>query len=602
MITVKRISCIVAFILIPIISFAQFVFPTGIPTTAATIVPTLAPTVVPTSAPMATPTVIPTSAASVTPTTIPTVVPTPVQTQTPTPLPTVVPTLEPTAEPTGVPTEAPTIDPSAEPTEAPTEGPSTVPTTEPTPGPAGQAFLIEAEDYTGFSDTTAGNSGNCYRTDDVDIESCSEGGFNVGWVVSGEWLQYSVTVAAADNFTAYVRIACPLDGSGGFNLYVDGGQAGGIGGVPLTNSWQSWTDVVIGNINIPAGTHTLKIAFNGGFNFNYIYLVSAANPPAATPEPGTVLPTSTPPAGYTGPVAQYGQLKVSGKSLCDKNGTAIQLRGMCTHGIQWFPFVNDHTLPNLVYDWGIMIIRPAMYVEDYKNGDYWGGYVAHPDYMKSKVKELVDDAIALGIYVIIDWHIHNEPNNFISLAIPFYQEMATTYGSYPNVIYEICNEPEYTTWDSVKTYANQVIPAIRAIDPDNIILVGTATWCQDLDVAADAPLTGYTNIMYSLHFYAGTHQQWLRDKVTYALGKKLPVFCSEWGVSDSTGGSNGQVYLTEAQAWLDYLNTNKISWLNWNFSDKGEASAALLPGVSMGGPWTDAQLSTSGTWIKAKIK
>jgi endoglucanase len=217
---------------------------------------------------------------------------------------------------------------------------------------------------------------------------------------------------------------------------------------------------------------------NAAFNFNYIYLASTANPPEATPEPGTTKPTSSPPPSYNAQVPQYGQLKVTGKSLCDKNNTAIQLRGMTTHGLQWFPFVDDHTLANLVYDWGIMIIRPAMYIDDYKNGDYRGGYVAHPDYMKHKVKKLVDEAISLGVYVIIGRHLHNGPNNFTSSSISFYKEMATAYGSNPNVIYEICNEPEYTSWDTVKTYANQVIPQIRKIDPDNVIIVGTSTWCR----------------------------------------------------------------------------------------------------------------------------
>ena len=339
---------------------------------------------------------------------------------------------------------------------------------------------------------------------------------------------------------------------------------------------------------------------NGEFNFNFIYIVSATNPPEPTEPPGA-LPTSTPPPGYTSVVSQYGQLKVIGKNLCDQNSTPIRLKGMSTHGPQWFPIMKEHTIHNLVYDWGIMVIRPAMYVEDYKNGDYWGGYIAEPVYMKGKVIEAIEDALDVGIYILIDWHIHNDPTNFTSQAVAFFEEMATAYGGYPNVIYEICNEPEYVSWSTIKTYANTVIPQIRNIDPDNIILVGTPNWCQDVDVVSDDPLTGYTNIMYSFHFYAGTHYQSIRDKANYALNKNLPLFVSEWGTSDCTGGSNGNIYLTEATVWLNWLDQKSLSWINWSFCNKAESSAALNPGVNIGGPWTSSDLSQSGNYVSSKF-
>lgn len=163
------------------------------------------------------------------------------------------------------------------------------------------------------------------------------------------------------------------------------------------------------------------------------------------------------------------------------------------------------------------------------------------------------------------------------------------------------DQPEYVSWETIKTYANDVIPAIRAIDPDNIILVGTPNWCQDLDAVANDPLTGYSNIMYALHFYAGTHYQPIRDKADYALNNGIPVFVSEWGTSDSTGGSNGVNYFPESDVWVDWMIQNNLSWVNWNFSYKSESSTALLPGVNIGGPWADTDLSASGSYIKNLI-
>ena len=468
------------------------------------------------------------------------------------------------------------------------------------PAGPGQGILLQAEDYARFSDSSPGNQGNAYRTDDVDIESCSEGGYNVAWITNGEWLEFDFTVARADTFNVAVRVACPLAKAQGFQLLLDDVDLAGWVAVPSTVSWQTWQNVTVPNIAISAGSHRLRIVLGGEFNLNYLYIASATNPPPPPELPGSG-PAPVRPASYQGAADRYGQLRVVGKSLVDANGNPVQLRGISSHGLQWFPFFKNHTIPNLAYTWGIDVIRPAMYVEETKNGALWAGYLSQPEYMKQKLTEMIEDAIAVGIYVFIDWHIHNNPANFTSQAITFFREMATRYGSYPNVIYEICNEPEYVSWDIIKGYANTLIPEIRSIDPDNLILVGPPNWCQDLDTVANAPLEGFSNIMYSLHFYAGSHGQALRDKADYALGKNLPVFVSEWGMSDNTGGSNQQIYPAESRTWLDWVNQRGLSWINWSFSNKAEGSAALLPGVSLVGPWADADLSASGKFVKAEI-
>jgi endoglucanase len=261
--------------------------------------------------------------------------------------------------------------------------------------------------------------------------------------------------------------------------------------------------------------------------------------------------------------------------------------------LQWFPWTAS-TVNNLVDQYKITLVRAAMYVDE-------GGYLTDPSGMKTKVKTVVDAAIAKGIYVIIDWHMLNpgDPNAHTSDAKTFFQDMATTYGSKANVLYEICNEPNGVNWATVKNYATQVIPVIRAIDPDNIIIVGSPTWSQDVDLAAADPVTGYSNLVYTLHFYAGTHSQALRDKANTAMSKGLALFVSEWGTSDASGG--GGVYTAEAQVWIDWMASNKISWANWSLCNKAESSAFLLSSAGMSGPWTDSQLSASGLFVKTKF-
>ena len=300
-------------------------------------------------------------------------------------------------------------------------------------------------------------------------------------------------------------------------------------------------------------------------------------------------------AAGTTPVDQKGYLRVVGNQLCNQQGQPIQLRGMSSHGLQWYfaaKFVNQDCLKYLRDNWHISVFRLAMYTRE-------GGYIDNPA-VADKVKTGVDAAIKLGIYVIIDWHILSDKNPMVyqAQAIGFFKQMATLYGKYPNILYEICNEPNgEDSWAiRIKPYAETVLPVIRAIDRKNIIIVGAPTWSQNVDVIADSPLKG-KNIMYTCHFYAGTHGQYLRDKITYARKKGLAVFATEWGTTNSSG--NGPIYQTETQDWMKYLNSNKISWCNWSLCDKNEGSAALMPGADETGNWTDDDLSDSGKLVKS---
>lgn len=291
-------------------------------------------------------------------------------------------------------------------------------------------------------------------------------------------------------------------------------------------------------------------------------------------------------------VAKNGQLKVIGTKLCNKDNQPIQLKGISYFWHCWDPgLYNASTVSELSNNWNATIVRAPMGI------DVSGGYLSDPVGSVNKISTIVDAAINQGIYVIIDWH-EEKATTHVSEAVSFFKTMAQKYGDKPNVIYEIYNEPTSTSWSEIKNYAQQVIGAIRQYDPDNIIVVGTPNWSQDVDAAADDPISG-TNIMYTLHFYAGTHKQWLRDKATYAMNKGIALFATEWGTCDASG--NGNLDLNESTTWLDYLDLNSISWCNWSLNTKAETASALTTSANLTGPWSDSELTDSGKYVKSKL-
>ncbi len=297
------------------------------------------------------------------------------------------------------------------------------------------------------------------------------------------------------------------------------------------------------------------------------------------------------PAGS--PVAINGKLKISGTKLVNQCDNPVQLRGMSSHGVQWFQSCyTTSSLNALVNDWGIDVFRIAMYVQE-------GGYVNNPNYWKGWIDNMVDECGARGIYCLIDWHVltPGNPNANLTEARDFWSYMSQKHAGKAHVLYEIANEPNGVNWSTIKTYANDIIPRIRANDPNTVIIVGTPTWSQDVDIAANDPLT-FSNLMYALHFYSGTHGQYLRDKADLAISKGLSLFVTEFGTSSATG--DGGPYLNpQMDQWMEWMNSRGISWANWSFADKAESSAALAPGACSGSSWNNT--STSGTYIKSKI-
>lgn len=301
------------------------------------------------------------------------------------------------------------------------------------------------------------------------------------------------------------------------------------------------------------------------------------------------------------PFETHGKLSVKGTDIVDMNGDKYQLKGVSTNGITWFPdYVNKEAFETLRDDWGANLIRLAMYTD---TGDSYG-YCSGGD--KDEILALVDKGVSaateLGMYVIVDWHIlsDSDPNNHIDDAKEFFDKVSKKYAAQENVIYEICNEPNGgTQWSSVKSYAETIIPVIRANDKDALIIVGTPNWSQDVDIASQDPITGYDNIMYAVHFYAATHKDDLRNKVKTALDNGLPVFVSEFSLCDASG--NGGIDYDSSDEWFELINENNLSYSSWSLCNKNETSALIKSDSTATGSFSDGDLSDTGKYVRDRI-
>ncbi len=299
------------------------------------------------------------------------------------------------------------------------------------------------------------------------------------------------------------------------------------------------------------------------------------------------------------PVEKHGQLSIVQGQVLDQQQQVVSLAGpslfWSTNGWQGAAFYTARTVKQVRKDWNASIIRAAMSAQ----GE--GSYLTNPEDNQARVERVVEAAVAEGLYVIIDWHSHRAQDN-LEQAQTFFAEMATKYGHLPNVIYEIYNEPlRDTDWSSViKPYSEAVIATIRKIDPDNLILVGSQSWSQYVDLAAADPILGFEHLAYTLHFYAGTHKQELRDRAQKALDTGLALFVSEWGTVNANG--DGAVDRESTELWLDFMRKNNLSHCSWSIVDKKEGAAILQPGTPADRDWLDSDLTPNGHYLRNIIR
>ena len=308
------------------------------------------------------------------------------------------------------------------------------------------------------------------------------------------------------------------------------------------------------------------------------------------------------------PVGKHGKLhlkKVAGYGnapvIVDKNDNPYQLRGASSHGIQWdvgYNYVNKGAMQSLRDEWGVNLFRMACYVTQ-------DGYtVGAQSRMDQKIEEGVQAAKELGMYVIVDWHIHAEnPHTTKSWAKDFFKKYATKYKDYDNVIFEICNEPTGVQWytgggNDLYSYCKEIAGIIRDCGSDALIVCGTNTWSQDVEDVAKKPLKddGFEDILYTFHFYSGSHYADKMAKVKTATADGTPIFVTEFGICDASG--NGGFDTANADAWIKLCDSYNISYACWSFCNKGESASYLSTSCSKTtGGYVASDLATTGIWL-----
>lgn len=285
------------------------------------------------------------------------------------------------------------------------------------------------------------------------------------------------------------------------------------------------------------------------------------------------------------PVSVHGQLRVQGNRIVNKHDVPVALHGMSMYAWaqQGLQFYNATAIRRLIQEWKCTVIRIPILPD--KVGT-----------QTNQVRTVVDACIANGVYAILDWHSMEGAN--AGAASTYFKEMAAAYGNTPNVMYETWNEPVNENWATIKAYHEQVIKAIRSVDPDNIIICGNPQWDQRPDLAAANPITLSANIAYSLHFYAASHKQSIRANATAALSRGIALFSTEYGTSEASG--SGTFDAAETQLWWNFLHANGIGSANWSVSALDETSAAFNNGTNATN-WTDSNLKPSGSLVKAFI-
>jgi endoglucanase len=290
------------------------------------------------------------------------------------------------------------------------------------------------------------------------------------------------------------------------------------------------------------------------------------------------------------------RLKVVGSQILNNQNVPAQLRGISLSWSVWGgrKYYTPEIVKWLKSDFNVSLLRISMAVEPDS------GYLKDPAGQEQLITKTINAAIKQGLYVLIDWHDHHANKN-VEKSKFFFDRMSKRYAGVPNVIYEIWNEPEKIDWYTIKSYAEEVIAVIRKNDKQNIIVVGSPSWDQDVDVAAKDPIKSSSNVAYSFHFYASDpgHQQALMAKADAAIQLKLPLFVTEWGVGEANG--DGEFNLAKTEKWLKWMEANKLSWANWNITDKKETTAILASGASVKGNWAASDLTPAGAYIRKEL-
>jgi endoglucanase len=427
--------------------------------------------------------------------------------------------------------------------------------------------------------------GTCQGTIDSNHAGFTGTGFCNTTNAAGVFIEWSVTAATAGSATLTFRFANGTTTNRPMDITVNGTLVANDLAFPGTGGWTSWS-TASATANLNAGPNTVRataVTAGGGPNVDRLTVDTGGGTPGGTP------------------VQINGQLRVCGTKLCNQHGQPIQLRGMSTHGLQWYrDCVTGSSLDALANNWTADVLRISMYIQE-------GGYETNPRFFTDLVHSIIEQVTSRGMYAIVDWHMLSpgDPNSNLSRARTFFTEIAQRHNGKNNLLYEIANEPNGVSWSTVRSYAEQLIPVIRQHDPDTPILVGTRAW-SSLGVSDGSNETEVinnpvraTNIMYTFHFYAASHGSEYLNTLSRAADR-IPMFVTEYGTQTASG--DGGNNFTRAQQYIDLMASKKISWVNWNYSDDFRSGAVFKEGTCPSGPYAGTgPLKPAGVWVRDRI-
>jgi hypothetical protein len=379
---------------------------------------------------------------------------------------------------------------------------------------------IEAENYkaggeaVGYHDLTAGNSGNAYKTDNVDIEATTDGGsgYNVGWIDAGEWLAYDVNVTSAGTYTLTARVASLNAGTKTLSVAVDGATVATIN-TTTALGWQSFENAIVGNVSLSTGTHVLRINMTtGGHNLNYLDVQKSGN----------LAPVSN--AGADQSVLVNNKVTLDGRGSSDPDngpsalsyswtqigGTTVSLTGATTSQPYFTPSATGNYTFRLTVSDGaltsyddVVITVTSVITNLLANGDFSNGLTSwNPVWLSPAAGSTVIDAgsvkqviSATGVNI---WDIQ------------FFQDVALTAGKTYTLTFDLKSEVTAKNFkiiiehdgDPWTKYKEQVLQFTQAA---NTTQKFTVSWTQS---ASDA------GVKIGFHFGTyGTDDVWLDNVV-----------------------------------------------------------------------------------------
>ena len=513
-----------------------------------------------------------------------------------------------------------------------TDSPSTTdkPNEEATPLPRLVPGRIEAESFVRQVGITQDRlSPNCATpsTEEVLVvaDAKASNGCYVSPADSRAWIEFDIEVGEAGTYDVTAAVQAP-DGASALHVRVDEVYRGRF---EVSRSL-GLRPAELQGLSLTAGPHVLKLSFDTGLtDVDYLEFtaVGACTPTCSSRSCGDDFCGGSCGSctdgincssagqcldGFDIPVDVHGQLSIVGNELVDEHGDVVQLRGISTQWLNWEQVysTNRAGLQFMRDDWGLQILRIANGVENE------GGYAEESGRAErlTMVKEIIDNAVELGLYVLVDWHTHEADH--LELSKEFFADIAQTYGALPNILYEPFNEPigafkslsgegaEEAYWDDeLKPYLEDMVAHIRQYDPDNVIVLGTPQWSQGLQQPTRNPLQG-DHLAYTLHFYSCTHTEWLMDRVQGAKDAGLAVFATEWAATHSDGGTadNPEPCIDAARSWHQFLDENHVSSAAWKLASDGDASSLFAHPPSATGPFLDEDLSEHGKLVKELLQ